>query len=384
MNAPFVLLVGGIPAILLTVLVGYISIYTCFLLINCQYDEDEEGGKTKKRPTLHDIAVHNLGKKAGVVFIDLLQLLLMFGNCVYQLLTCGHMINALFPENPLGFNAIILLFSIPLFPFAFVKSIILVSHFSCVSVIVTSFAHFGIVVYMFSKLNQWRPNEFPITTDIYPFSVSLGMIVFGFDTQLYVNALDNKMKEGSNIKKMIVWTHLIAVFVKIFFGLVGVFTFGHLTRETITNNIDIAPLKYFFNLFYPLKFFLVFQFPYFAIIDLIQEKLFQGVNQPCFPSCVDQKNALKWWALLLRMSLICLSVAVCVVFPDVAVMSGYTGCTVGAFVMFLMPVYFHLNMFWRKMKWYRLLHDFLVLLVGVLVVFFGVFSFVQREIITGT
>lgn len=66
------------------------------------------------------------------------------------------------------------------------------------------------------------------------------------------------MKEGFNIKKMIVWIYLIVVFVKIFFGIVGVFMFGYLIWEIIINNIDIEFLKYFFNLFYFLKFFLVF------------------------------------------------------------------------------------------------------------------------------
>lgn len=66
------------------------------------------------------------------------------------------------------------------------------------------------------------------------------------------------MKEGFNIKKMIVWIYLIVVFVKIFFGFVGVFMFGYLIWEIIINNIDIEFLKYFFNLFYFLKFFLVF------------------------------------------------------------------------------------------------------------------------------
>lgn len=374
------LLIGGIPCIVLTVLIGYISAYTCYLLICCQYDEDEHGNRTKTRPTLHDIAVHNLGRKAGVIFIDLLQILLLFGNCVYQILTCGHMINALFPGNPLGFNGIILIFSVPLFPFAFVKSIILVSHFSCASVIVTSCAHLGILVYMFTKINDWVLDEFPLSTDIYQFSVSMGMVVFGFDTQLYVNSLDNKLKEGCNINRTIAWTHASSVLLKVLFGIAGVFTFGKRTRETITNNIDIVTLKYFFNLFYPLKFFLVFQFPYFSIIDLIQEKLFLGTNESCFPTCVNRNNALKWWAVLLRMSLVVLSVAVCLIFPDVAVMTGYAGCTVGTLVMFLLPVFFHLNMFWRRMRWYHLLHDFLVFLVGVVVVYFGIFSFVQREI----
>lgn len=66
------------------------------------------------------------------------------------------------------------------------------------------------------------------------------------------------MKEGFNIKKMIVWIYLIVVFVKIFFGIVGVFMFGYLIWEIIINNIDIEFLKYFFNVFYFLKFFLVF------------------------------------------------------------------------------------------------------------------------------
>lgn len=66
------------------------------------------------------------------------------------------------------------------------------------------------------------------------------------------------MKEGFNIKKMIVWIYLIVVFVKIFFGIVGVFMFGYLIWEIIINNIDIVFLKYFFNVFYFLKFFLVF------------------------------------------------------------------------------------------------------------------------------
>lgn len=358
--------------------------HTCRLLIECQYDEDELGNKIKKRNTVHDIAVHNLGKRAGVVVVDILQVMLMFGNCVYQLLFCGHMINSLFPENPFGFNGIILLFSLTLFPFAFVKSIITVSKFSCASVIITSISYLGLLSYLFSKVDHWVVSDFPLTTNFYQSSVSLGMVVFGFDSQLYVNSLDSKLKEGSNIKSMIVWTHVLAVLFKILFGLVGVFTFGHLTRETITNNIDIVPLKYFFNILYPLKFFLIFQFPYFTIIDLLQEKLFQGLNQTRFQSCLDKNNSLKWWAILLRMSLLVLVVVLCLVFPDIAVLSVYTGCTVGAFVMFLLPVYFHLNMYWRNLAWYQILHDYAVLLAGVVVVFCGIFIFVQREIIMKT
>lgn len=46
-------------------------------------------------------------------------------------------------------------------------------------------------------------------------------------------------------------------------------------------------------------------------------------------------------------------------------MLGYIGCMVGVFVMFLMFVYFYLNMFWRKMKWYWLWIDRLVICVEV-------------------
>ncbi|XP_061196613.1 vesicular inhibitory amino acid transporter-like [Saccostrea echinata] len=382
LNSPYVLLVGGVPGIVLTILVGYISVHTCRLLIDCQYDEDELGNKSKTRHTMHDIAVHNLGKRAGVLLIDVLQIMLMFGNCVFQLLFCGQMIYPLFPGNPFGFNGIILLFSLAMFPFAFVKSIKTVSYFSCASVVVTSLSYVGLISYMFSKIDKWVMEEFPLTTNIYQSSVSLGMIVFGFDSQLYVNSLDSKLKEGSNIKKMIAYTHVMSVLLKIFFGLVGIFTFGQLTRETITNNIDIVPLKYFFNILYPLKFFLIFQFPYFAIVDLIQEKLFQGVNITRFPSCLDEENSLKWWAIILRLSLVLMIVIVCLIFPDVAILTSYTGSTVGAFIMFLLPVYFHLNMYWRKMHWYHILHDYFVLLAGVIVVFCGIFSFVQREIVT--
>jgi vesicular inhibitory amino acid transporter len=369
-----------VPGILLTIIIGYISVHTCRLLIECQYDEDELGNKLKKRNTVHDIAVHNLGRKAGIIVVDVLQLMLMFGNCVYQLLFCGQLINALFPENPFGFNGIILLFSLTLFPFAFVKSIVTVSNFSCASVIITSISYLGLLVYLFSKVDHWVAGDFPLTTSFYQTSVSLGMVVFGFDSQLYVNSLDSKLKEGSNSKSMIVWTHVIAVLLKICFGLVGVFTFGHSTRETITINIDIVPLKYFFNILYPLKFFLIFQFPYFTMIDIVQERL----NHLRFPSCLNAKNSLKWWAILLRMSLLTLVVALCLIFPDVAALSVYTGCTVGAFVMFLLPVYFHLNMYWRKMAWYQIVHDYIVLLAGVVVVFCGLFIFIQREIMMNT
>lgn len=77
-------------------------------------------------------------------------------------------------------------------------------------------------------------------------------------------------------------SHLAAALFKAIFGLIGYLTFAEFTQKEISNSLPNQFFKIIVNLILVVKALLSYPLPYFAIVQLINENFFRGVELTFF------------------------------------------------------------------------------------------------------
>jgi len=167
--------------------------------------------------------------------------------------------------------------------------------------------------------------------DIWTFPISLGMVIFSYTSQIFLPSMEGNMVDRSSFGTMLDWTHLAAAVFKVGFSYIGFVTFGDNTQEVITNNLPDQALKTVVNLCLVAKALLSYPLPYFAAVELFESALFRGRPDTVFPSCYDPSpdSCLRWWAVILRLVVVVLTLLMAMFIPHFAILMGLIGSFTG-------------------------------------------------------
>lgn len=404
-SLPFAVKSGGYWALLSMILVAYICSYTGKILIDCLYDEcDDEivcikpkflkikksysRRRNRIRSSYVDIAADVFGSRIGASLVSVAQNIELLMTCILYLVLCGDLFVGSFPNTGLDHSSWTILSSIILVPCAFIKSLKFVSKLSFCNAIVHVIINLIIVIYCLTKIFDWDFNKIDTHLNICSFPISLGIIVFGYTSQIFLPSMEINMVDRTKFDPMIYVTHFVAAAFKCLFGLVGFLTWQENTKEVITNNLPSEQLKIIVNIILIVKALLSYPLPYYASVELLEASLFLNEDEyhtygqqilktrsPVFPfSCYLADGDLKFWAVLLRISLIMFTLFLAVFIPHFAYLMALIGSITGTMLSLIWPCYFHLYLKRRSLLWHQKLINILIILFGFLITITGVYN----------
>lgn len=84
---------------------------------------------------------------------------------------------------------------------------------------------------------------------------------------------------------MLSQSHIAAAAFKAIFGLIGFLTFAELTQKEISNSLPNQLFKVVVNLVLVVKALLSYQLPFYAMVQLLTDNFFRGVEFTLFSRC---------------------------------------------------------------------------------------------------
>ncbi|XP_071117396.1 vesicular inhibitory amino acid transporter-like [Haliotis cracherodii] len=363
---PYAVLQGGYWALVAMVVIAYICCHTGKILVNCLYEEDEQGRRVRVRHSYVDIAKHVWGARYGARLVNCAQIIELLMTCILYVLLCGDLIVGSFPDSPLDLSSWIMVSTVPLLACAFLQSLRRVSWLSFWCSVAHMLINAMILLYCLTRVREWRWSDVQVRIDIWTFPISLGVVVFSYTSQIFLPTLEGNLTDRSKFSCMMHWTHVAAAIFKVIFSYVGFLTWGFATKEVITNNLPTQSFKIVVNLILVAKAMLSYPLPYFAAVDLIQTSMFQGKSTTPFSPCIDDNFQLKVWALGLRLGLVLVTTVLAIFIPHFALLMGLIGSFTGTMLSFVWPCYFHLKIKWTTLSRVDRALDVTIIILGVL------------------
>jgi len=177
------------------------------------------------------------------------------------------------------------------------------------------------------------------------------------------------------------------------FSYIGFLTFGDDTQEVITNNLHRLSLltlqrpcvitnnlpnqtlKTVVNLCLVAKALLSYPLPYFAAVELFEAAMFRGRPETVFPSCYGPSAgaSLRWWAVVLRLAVVVLTMLMAIFIPHFAILMGLIGSFTGNMLSLVWPAYFHLRIKGASVGFVRRAADVFIVLFGLLCSGIGIY-----------
>jgi vesicular inhibitory amino acid transporter len=266
---------GGYWAILAMVGIAHICCYTGKILVDCLYETNEFGDRTKVRYSYNDIAQEVFGKRFGGKIINAAQLIELLMTCILYLVLCGDLLIGAFPYGQIDTRSYMMICSLLLLPCAFLKNLHHVSRLSFANGVVHTLINVLILGYCLTQAGNWAFSKVTLRIDILSFPIALGIIVFSYTSQIFLPTLEENMIDKSKFHCMLNWSHVAAAVFKALFGYLGFLTWQEDTQEVIVNNID-GYFKLAVNMILVVKALLSYPLPFYAACDLIEKELFQA------------------------------------------------------------------------------------------------------------
>ncbi|KAF4099146.1 vesicular inhibitory amino acid transporter [Onychostoma macrolepis] len=358
LGLPYALLQSGYMGLLLLVLAALICSYTGKILVSCLYEEDENGRSVRVRRTYEDIATaccRHICPYIGGKVVNATQVVELLMTCIlYLVVSSNLMCHSLFflPLTPAACSAITFLILVPCM---LIRDLRVVSRLSLFCSLAQFLVTFIVIGYCLRQSPQWASRRLSaVVVDFDGFQVAVGVIIFSYTSQIYLPTLEESMTDRLDFNSMIDWTHALACILKTAFSVVAFLTWGEETKEVITDNLPTA-LRMVVNLCLLAKALLSYPLPFYAAAEILQTGVLK-LN----PSTEGSER----WTLLLRGSLLLLTLIMALYVPHFSLLMGLTGSVTGAAMTLLLPALFHLQLKWTQLDVSRRVLDLLILLLG--------------------
>ncbi|XP_052390580.1 vesicular inhibitory amino acid transporter [Carassius gibelio] len=358
LGLPYALLQSGYVGLLLLVLAAFICSYTGKILVSCLYEEDENGHSVRVRRTYEDIATaccRNICPYIGGKVVNAAQVVELVMTCIlYLVVSSNLMCHSLFflSLTPATCSAITFLILVPCM---LIRDLRVLSRLSLFCSLAQFLITFIVIGYCLRQSSQWASRRLSaVVVDFDGFQVAVGVIIFSYTSQIYLPTLEESMTNRLDFNSMIDWTHILACVLKTSFSVVAFLTWGEETKEVITDNLPTA-LRMVVNLCLLAKALLSYPLPFYAAAEILQT----GVLKLSSSAEGSERGT-----LLLRGSLLLLTLIMALCVPHFSLLMGLTGSVTGAAMTLLLPALFHLQLKWTQLDVSRRVLDLLILLLG--------------------
>ncbi|KAJ7379498.1 hypothetical protein OS493_015286 [Desmophyllum pertusum] len=370
---PYAVRNGGYLAILTLLLVAAASNYTGKTIVRCLYEKDSKTGrKTRVRNTYADVGNAFLPKIGGHLVLATQFLELLFVASVYPLLV-GRLFAKSFPHVTAPCWIWTLIGGVLFVPNIFLKNLSQVAWTSILTVLSAKIIFITVFAYSLSQFHKWELsslNHFDAST--YP--SALGILVASYLSQPFVPLIEGSMRYKDKFNSLMNLSYGIMTFLNVIIGVVAYISFQPNTAEVITNNLPEGSFRRAVNVMAAVLAFTSYTLPMFTIFDIVEKS-----NLPCLPQEFG-KSILQPRVILLRLSLVSISVIFAATFPAYTYLLAFVGSIAGISLEFIFPALFHLKIYSQHMTWCNIVVDAVMLAVGVSVSVTGAF-FSGRSVI---
>ncbi|XP_053568108.1 vesicular inhibitory amino acid transporter-like [Bombina bombina] len=371
LGLPYAVLQSGFCGILLIILSAVICCYTGKILISCLYEENKDGHRIRVRNSYQDIAkacCQNMFTIAAGTLVSVTQLFELIMTCILYLLVSGNLLSNTFPSLPLSEKSWSTIVFVLLLPCVLIKNLKIVSKFS----LLCSLTHFAIILiiitYCLTQIQTWSLDQFKIPIHFENFSVSVGVIIFSYTSQIFLPSIEGNMINKTDFDSMLTWTHVLACILKTLFSLAAFLTWGGYTKEVICDNLPTY-LEILVNLCLLTKALLSYPLPFYAALETIYTSIFNV-------SCLEKKSAL--FDMLLRTVLLVLTFILAIYIPHFVLLMGLTGSVTGSVMALILPALFHLKLKQDKLTVFQKSVDIIIIFFGFICGIMGIVCFIKR------
>lgn len=334
---PYAVAQGGITAILFLFIIPFIYWYANKVIIECLYDQDKPGrlGRARVRTNWKEIG-EVLSPKYGGFIVIFLQNFILFIVSTSYLILCGSLMVHILPSLPISQALWTCIAAILVSPTTLFKSYSQIAWLSVFG-IVTLFATVGAIVWQsMAHLDQWDINAI-LFWDSEGVLMSLGILLYSYAFFELTPSIEDSMENRSQLGQSMAWALLIAASVNIPFSLCAFLWFGFNTDEIVVNNLPSGPIHISIVTGFIISFLFSYALPLQPAFLLLEEsKTFERLST---------KFSYSFCSIVLRISIVSLTLILAVLIPHFALMSFFDGSLISPILAFIIPctVYFKLR-----------------------------------------
>ena len=365
LGMPFAIVLGGVAALPLILLVGFLDGVTSVLLIDCLYEITPKGQhRQRARESYGDIGAAVWGPTGGHV-VDLIRISLSYCKCVLRIMVLGNTLKALLSSQVnLSLQEWCLVCTSALLLVVFIKSLSALAWLSMMAVLAAFIIFFLLLGFSLSRYKAWEWQNI-LFFDVNRFPISMGIVMYSYCGHTVFPAVEESMRNPQKYNTISHWAFSISTAMKFLVGLFCVLTFGSETQSIVLLNLSesnasilskIASILVIINMYfsYPVNMFVVG-----GTVDILL--------LPKFPKCLKQYSLL--WFMFTRVILVYSTLGIALALPRFGLLMSVIGSLLGVCITFIFPCVFHLKLKWKNLSWYHIASEVFIILFGVV---FGV------------
>ncbi|KAM9354950.1 vesicular inhibitory amino acid transporter [Pholidichthys leucotaenia] len=386
LGLPFALLQSGYAGLVLLVLSAWVCNYTGRTLVSCLYEEEQSGEagsatKVRVRHSYQDImeacckGLWPNWSGVGGWMVNIAQVIELLMTCTLYLLVSISLLSDSLSAVAVPRSVCSLVSLMFLLPCLLLTDLRLVSMLSLLCSLAHILISLLVMLYCLSCASRWSLSTLSLSVDPEDFLVSVGVIIFSYTSQIFLPPLEGSMEDRGQFSAMLGWTHGAACIMKTMFSLLAVLTWGHETREVITDNLpsDLRPIV---NLCLLAKAQLSYPLPFYSAAEILQTCVLRDTTVCSYPNHED--HGVSRPVLVVRGLLLMTSYLLALLVPRFSLLMGLTGSVTGAAMTLILPCLFHLRLQWGRLTVKDRLIDVAILSLGVICSVSGVFCSLRR------
>ena len=353
---PFAIMKGGFFFIPTFVLLCIMADYSGLLLVDCLYAVSP---RSKMEKRVHSDLIDITKACWGIIgskCVNALNICYVIANNVVNAVLVGKCLHDIFGYDiPLNQKEYILPSTCILTSFLFIRKLSLLTHISLlgvVSIIVATLASFVVMIHGYKT---WSLNAHQISmfnAEGYP--LAIGIVMYSIVLNSVLPQLEGSLKEPKKIKAALHISYSISTLLKVVFGVFGVLSYGLSTQPLVSLSISKQSMS--------AKFIIAISLCGYAIANysLMFYVIFEQTDG--FLKHRYKLNIFTIGVVRIIGALLC--VAVGVVVPYFALVSGVVGAIVGTCLVFVFPVAFHIQLKRKESTNLTKFSEILLLAVG--------------------
>ena len=362
-SMPFAIALGGIAALPLTLLVGFLVSVTSVLLIDCLYEISPKSRLRKRvRASYADIGADVWGPIGGHA-VNIMRIGLTYCSCVLRIMVLGNTLKDLTSgQVDLSLQEWCLVCTSALLLAVFIKRLSALAWLSMMAVLAALIIFFLLLGFSLSNVKTWKWGSI-LSFDMNTFPISMGIIVYSYCGHTVFPAVEGSMKNPKKYNIISHWAFSISTAMKFLVGLFCFLTFGTDTQSIVLLNLStanasilskIASILVVINMYfsYPVNMFVVS-----GTVDILLLPKFQKYLK------------MKWfnflWLLSTRVILVYSTVGIALAVPRFGLLMSVFGSVLGVCVTLIFPCMFHLKLKWKILRWYNIAFELFIILFGV-------------------
>ncbi|XP_057292892.1 uncharacterized protein LOC130621599 [Hydractinia symbiolongicarpus] len=370
LSVPYCVRLAGIWAIVMVVVIGFVTNFTASIISDCQYQLSLSNPGLYKRvyATFIDMS-KACWNKAGTHIMVLLTYLSLARNIVVIILLSDVTSEILAVIGITTYNKQILsvIWTLLTIPLLLIRKISILAWISFIGLILYLSALFSMLILSCFSCSKWNFSQIPWRVDITKIGIAIGIIINSYAVHLNLPNLEGSLSEPGVYMKTTTVTFLINIFTKIAFALCCYLTYTDTTQPEITSNIDG-----WFPMPLLLRIAIMF-FSYFTI-PLQNFVVFEMIDQTLLPHFPIFDNNIYVWTILSRSVFMTMCLFVAILIPHFGIVVSLIGSVRGSIVALVLPACIYIKIQTHEKTYCKKILCYLVVLFGSLAGGVGLYS----------